>query len=141
MIYAALKRMSGVTTLTLSFSWLTPHSYLTGLTRCSFPNLRSLKIELEITPSVLTFICCNRCSIRYLYINPHGDAYQFMTPVCAFPKLEFYHGARRFMSAFLPGSPVRIVYGFLCYRRRERYYYHGGHGLYFQRFAHDRCTC
>jgi hypothetical protein len=101
--------MSEATEVFLSFSMETPDSYLKGLEPCFFPNLRVLRIELNITPSVLIFIYRNSRGIRDLHVLPHGYTNLFSAPLCTFPELEFYSGACRLIPAVLPGSPVQRI--------------------------------
>jgi hypothetical protein len=85
-----------------------PPSYSEGLQHCSFPNLRALNLQMELTPSVLTFIRRNNLRIRDLRISSAASVIP-MSPLCTFPELSFYRGDCKLIPAFLPGSPVQRV--------------------------------
>jgi hypothetical protein len=95
-------------TLDLGFSMQIPHSYLEGLRHCSFPNLRVLNLDMELTPSVLAFMRRNNLRIRELFVSSGEDS-QPSAPLCTFPKLECYGGSFELMPAFLPGSLVQQI--------------------------------
>jgi hypothetical protein len=72
--------------LDLRFSTRNPHSYLEGLQRRSFPNLRVFNLEMNLTLFVLTFMRHNNFHIRKLYISSDVDTHP-SAPLCTFPKL------------------------------------------------------
>jgi hypothetical protein len=70
--------------------------------------LVGLSLEMELTPSVLTFLCRNNLRIIYLYLHVEYDSLP-QTSLCTFPLLELYNGSFKLMPAFLPGSPVQAI--------------------------------
>jgi hypothetical protein len=100
--------LHGITILDLQFSLQIPHSYLEGLQHCSFPNLHVLNLEVELTPSVLTFMRRNSLRIRQLYVSSDDDTLP-PASLCTFPKLECFSGSFNLMPAFLPGSLVQRI--------------------------------
>jgi len=106
---SALMHVSGVTTLYLSFLDPIPEPYLRGLELCSFPNLRFLFIKMNLTISVLIFICRNSRYIRDLHINCGAPRYRITAPLSTFPELESFSGRCCLIPLFLSGSPVRRI--------------------------------
>jgi len=103
---SALMHVSGVTTLYLSFLDPIPEPYLRGLELCSFPNLRFLFIKMNLTISVLIFICRNSRYIRDLHINCGAPRYRITAPLSTFPELESFSGRCCLTPPFLSGTPV-----------------------------------
>src|ERR1700691_1816423 len=108
-IYSTLAHLHGITTLDLRLPMQIPHSYLEGLQHCSFPNLHVLNLEVELTPSVRTFMRRNSLRIRQLYVSSDDDTLP-PASLCTFRKLACFSGSFTLMPAFLPGSLVRRIF-------------------------------
>jgi hypothetical protein len=106
----ALIHLRDITTLELKLLPNLPRSYLTNLKQCSFPNLRALHLDTDLSPSILALICRHNLHVRDLKINSHAALGSLpRDPICRFPMLDCYSGDFKFMASFLPGSRLRSI--------------------------------
>ena len=110
-LYNTLMLLSGVTRLRFSILEYVPDSYHTGLQFCFFPNLRELRLEMQVSTPVLNFVYRNHRSLKELAFNspPFDCDDDFPRPINAFPELVNFSGRCTLIPLIVPGAPLQDI--------------------------------